>query len=366
MSYDINNYIRRIGNQDRNDINRILEALQEINPSVEQDAIKEKIALSPEVRERTTSVITGSSASDSPQRTRDDMSFTRYFTSQPTYPLTHTTTGTLSFPGTSAKYGGRAVFDGTQYITIDNHSQIDLTTDVDAGLIFWFKSENNTLGTMGIYSKKDYASDANAGFEVYISGNPVPDYYSDDYESTNFDQTTDVEKINVKIGDGSTSVLLSPTATDIFDGNWHSICININKNNPVQDFDSTNYESTNYEDGTTTPNVEIFLDKVSLGSTTTSLSTITNSLDALIGARQSSVVDVDYDTSNYDSSDYNASNVTVSDKLVGSLAYMFYKDKPFSSSEITTYHDNARVGTDNEKTSLHFVLNETVNSNASF
>ncbi len=366
MSYDINNYIKRVGNQDRSDINKILEALQEINPSIEQDALKEKIALSPEVREQTTSVITGASATHSPKRTKEQKMFTRYFTSQPTYPLTHTTEGTLSFPGTSTKYGGRAVFDGSQYITIGHNAQIDLTTDVDAGLIFWFKSEISTLGTMGIFSKKDSATDANPGFETYFSGNPNPDYYSDDFDSTQFDQTVEPEKINVKLGDGSSSVTLSKESASMFDGNWHSICVNINKNNPVEDFHADNFDTDDFNNVLDTPSVELFLDKTSIGSTSISLGSLTNSLDAIIGARQRSVVDEDYDTTQFDSSNYNNSLSTNETKLIGSLAYMFYRGKPFSSSEITAFHDNARIGTDNEKTSLHFVFNETPNSNASF
>ena len=259
--------------------------------------------------------------------------------SPPAYPVTNATTGTINFKPTGHKYGAKSLFDGTQYITIPHHVNFDLVGP-DFGWIIFFKT--TTGGTYGLYCKKNVAVATNAGMEIYVESTQADQYgASTEYDSTNFQQSAVNNSITCIIADGTNSVTLTQTtATNIFDGSWHSIAVNASGS---VDYDSANYDS-NYAI-TSSETLEIYLDKVSIGSTSTTSITgnLSNTRDCIFAGRD------------------NAG--TIQDKLRGSVAYWFYENTGFTSAEITDYHDNALIITDDQKNAIMFTGNEGVSTN---
>ena len=102
--------------------------------------------------------------------------------------------------------------------------------------------------------------------------------------------------------------------------------------------------AANYNTAPGSRQIEVLVDKVSIG--TSSISTIgliTNTRNAYIGGLD------------------NAG--TIEDTLAAKLAYFFLQSKAYSVAEITSYHDDVRINTDSEKTSIHFAGDEIENSN---
>lgn len=358
MSIDINNYIRSGKSTDRQTINKILEALQAANPEVEQDALQEKIAFSPEIRDRTiTDNSGGADALGSETRDRDDFTFTLTPGSKVAYPVTNVTTGTITFPLTDLKFGAEGKFDGSSYITIPHNTAIS-ASDGNFGMIFWFKS---TQQGGAIYSKSnltdenpDYDSDdylaadylqvqpSEVGMEVILNPAQSDNFLTADFDTDDF-STTDVNNsVYVEIEDGTDTVTLdATTATNIFDGNWHSICVNSTVLSDP-DYLAANYLADDYETVVSGSEVlEVFLDKVSIGSTSSSvIDSIVTTQNALIGADK-----------------------TGSRNLQGSLAHWFFESKPLTSAEITNFHDNARMTTKNQLNAIQFITNEDTSVN---
>lgn len=357
MSIDINNYLRSGGSIDRQTLNKILESLQAKQDDVEDDALQEKIAFSPEMHNRTTTDESGSpDGLKSETRDRDDFAFTLTPGSKVAYPVTNVTTGTLTFPLTDLKYGAEGVFDGSSYITIPHNTTISPQT-ANFGMIFWFKS---TQQGGAIYSKSnltdedpDYDSDdylaadylqvqpAESGMEVIINPPQTDNFLTADFNEDFSTSATD-NSVYVEIEDGTDTVALNAsTATNIFDGNWHSICVNSTiLSDP--DYLAANYLADDYETVVAGSEVlEVFLDKVSLGSTSSStIDNLTTTENALIGADK-----------------------TGSRNLQGSLAHWFFESQPLTSAEITNFHDNARMTTKNQLNAIQFITNEDTSVN---
>ncbi len=358
MSIDINNYIRSGKSTDRQTINKILEALQAANPEVEQDALQEKIAFSPEIRDRTiTDNSGGADALSSETRDRDDFTFTLTPGSKVAYPVTNVTTGTITFPLTDLKFGAEGKFDGSSYITIPHNTTISPST-ANFGMIFWFKS---TQQGGAVYSKSnltdedpDYDSDdylaadylqvqpAESGMEVIVNPAQSDNFLTADFDTDDFSTTSTNNSVYVEVEDGSDTVTLNAlTTTNIFDGNWHSICVNSTVLTDP-DYLAANYLADDYETVVSGSEVlEIFLDKVSIGSTSSSvIDSIVTTQNALIGADK-----------------------TGSRNLQGSLAHWFFESEPLTSAEITNFHDNARMTTKNQLNAIQFITNEDTSVN---
>ena len=358
MSIDINNYLRGGGSIDRQTLNRILETLQAANPDVEDDALQEKIAFSPEMHNRTTSDQSGGpDGTGSEIRNRDDFSFTLTPGGKTAYPVTNVTTGTLTFPLTDLKYGAEGVFDGNSFITIPHNTTLS-PQDANFGMIFWFKS---TQQGGAIYSKStitdenpDYDSDdylaadylqvqpSESGIEVIINPAQADNFLTADFDTDNFSDTVVNNSVYTEIEDGTDTVTLdATTTTDIFDGNWHSICINSTVLSDP-DYLAANYLADDYETVATGSEVlQIYLDKVSIGSTSSSvIDNLTTTENALIGA-----------------------NKTGDRNLQGSLAHWFLESKPLSTTEIADFHDKARMTTKNQLNAIQFITNEATSVN---
>ena len=356
MSIDINNTLRSGGSIDRQTLNKILESLQVLNDDVEDDGLQEKIAFAPEMHNRTTSESSGRDRLGSDTRDRDDFSFTLTPGSKVAYPVTNVTTESIEFPSNDLKYGAEGKFNGQSYITIPHNNTINPTT-ANFGMIFWFKS---TQQGGGIYSKStnadtrpDYDSDdylaadylqttpAEQGFEVIINPFETDSFLTDDFND-DFSHTTANNGVYARVDDGVDTITLNATTTtNMFDGNWHSICINSTVLSDP-DYLAANYLADDYE--TVVPGsetLEAFLDKVSLGSTSTAaVDSIANTVDGLLGVDK-----------------------TGSKALQGSIAHWFLESEPLTATEIANFHDKARMTTKNQLNAIQFITNEATSVN---
>lgn len=153
---DISDYLQTTSTLSRADLNKILEALQQIRPKIEQDAGKEFVAVSNALRKRTLSV----TRSDGPHEsitTTDRLRETIHFKRKKpltvnSYPLVHTTTGTLTFPTAGHKLGGNGVFSGSSYITVTDQTRLNITDEISVGL--WIKPPTASADGL-IFSKNN-------------------------------------------------------------------------------------------------------------------------------------------------------------------------------------------------------------------
>jgi hypothetical protein len=202
-----------------------------------------------------------------------------YFRKTPTqilaYSLSHTEFGTAQFPLSDRKFSGRGV-NTNYYQKIDPYSS---STIMDVGanpfnLKIWTKK--TTTGTYGIFCKRDVSAISNPGIEFWISG------------------TT----INIRIADGINTSTLTVSFANLNDGIWHSIIVNV----PA------------------TGNLEIFIDKVSQGTTPRgSVGSVTNSRSAYFLARD------------------NAG--AIQDKFAGDWAWFSWSKGVLSQQQIDDFHD---------------------------
>ena len=119
---DVSNFIRRSGNADRDEINKILSIINPlVFPEAENAALKERIIYSNHKRKRTNSVISSTDITTTSTTSRNRYSSAITIipdSATPTVqPFSATLVGTLTFPS-SKKYGAGATFTGTQYYTM--------------------------------------------------------------------------------------------------------------------------------------------------------------------------------------------------------------------------------------------------------
>lgn len=128
----IQNHIRVTGGQNRNDINKTLELIQDLFAAPSEDeAYHEKVALSTPKYRHTTSIEFGGpewTINETP--TYETFQFVKKIpTAVSSYPLTQTQNGAgaLTFPSQDTKFGCRCDSDGVNYINIPNHSRLNPT-----------------------------------------------------------------------------------------------------------------------------------------------------------------------------------------------------------------------------------------------
>ena len=140
MSSNINDYVRPTATSSRRDINKILSLIHDLTAATpEETGLQERILYTPHVKRRTSDIVVGG-ADWGLLEYRDKETFLWKKIIAPdikTYPLTHVTTGTLSFPVSDTKFGGRCDFDGTNYITVSQHTRLDLTTSMTISGFFY-------------------------------------------------------------------------------------------------------------------------------------------------------------------------------------------------------------------------------------
>lgn len=157
---NINDYIKPSDyGHVRKDINKILSLIHDyVAQQPEDEGNKERIMLTPHVKIRTSSVIFGSpSWEESQVRNKENFMFRRVkYSDILAYDLIHTTTGTLTFPLSDTKFGGRCDTNGSSYITISDHDNLDVTNLSLGGLFFIPATDSGdtseqTLVDKGIY-----------------------------------------------------------------------------------------------------------------------------------------------------------------------------------------------------------------------
>ena len=360
---DISNFLRRNGSADRSEINKILSVINPLAfPEPEAEAVKERIILAPKVRKRTISFLSNDDILTSASNTRDRLSSSITIlpdTISPTaFPVSETLNGTLTF--NQEKYGAGATFTGTQYIEIPDDNQFDLTLPYFT-MAFWFKANATNQGSQVIWNKgklvadRDFCSTClnfdiddyltspestvDPGLQVKLEANIDEDHCSacGDFDSS-FDTSTLTERITIVISDGTNTIDQSVNATNLFDGNWHSIVIV--STDTVSDYCSacTDFDTDDYS-VIGTPLITVYMDKVSLGTIDHSSITgdLSNSENAYLGALNSSL-------------EY---------PVLGSLALFEYQGTNWSTSDISAYHDDARIRVINQKIAFHFIGNDS-------
>jgi len=187
----IQNYIRRTGNEDREDINRLLGLISDIfYPEPEEGSIQERIELTSEKRKRTETIASGDpDVEATSNRVRQCGELVSTFDASPTFqiptscqsfPFIQTTNGTPTFHDTDTtfttaetKFGGKVGFGGTnEYITLANivGSDLDLERTDSFSIAFMFKRSNDgTLDT--IIAKRDDIAVSDVGYSVIMSAN---------------------------------------------------------------------------------------------------------------------------------------------------------------------------------------------------
>jgi hypothetical protein len=160
MSSNIQNYIRPTGNKSRAEINRILEALQDLFAApIEEEAVHERISLTPHRKKKTMSTTLGSSIDESQTETLQNETETM-LRSKPTqvksYSLTHSDVGTPTYSVSGTKYGGRITFDGSSSITINDNSILDVTDEITLTGYFYLPGTSSGNLTQFLISKDVY------------------------------------------------------------------------------------------------------------------------------------------------------------------------------------------------------------------
>jgi len=337
---DISTFIRR-GQNDSEAINKLQALITPLAfPDPEEAANKERVILSNPVRKRTLTAFTGLDITDVSTASRDRTStaITLDVDDQtPTiFPVSPTLSGTLDLL-TNKKYGAGATFNGTQYISIPDDAQMDLSLPYFT-MAFWFKATSE--GKLTIYNKTTGASD---GLRIQLNGNITEDFStaSGDFNATDFQLGTTTESVDVYISDGSNTVNESITLTDLYDGNWHSIVII--STDSVTDFCSAcgDFNTADFNI-TSSPVITVYYDKVSTGTIDHSIITgdLSNSEDAIIGAEDTSLTN----------------------PLVGVLALLEYQASNWNSTQVDSYHDDAHIHVTDQKCAFHFTGNDSSES----
>lgn len=360
---DVSNFVRRSGSADRSEINKILSVINPLAfPEPEDEALKERIILSPKVRKRTLTSSTGLDITTTNSETRDRFSSSITIlpdTSTPTaFPVSETLTGTLTF--NQEKYGAGATFNGSQYISIPDNDQFDLTLPYFT-MAFWFKANGVDEGSQVVWTKGaftfardhclacgnfdtgDYLTSIDTtvdpGLQVRLEGNTVQDYCSacTDFDSS-YDTSSGTENIRVIISDGTNLVDDTVTATNLYDGNWHSIVII--STDSISDYcvACTDFDTDDYNQ-VVTPIITVYMDKISLGTIDHSSITgdLSNSATAYLGTEGTAM-------------EY---------PVKGSLALFEYQGTNWATADVDAYHDDARIRVANQKAAFHFIGNDS-------
>ncbi len=355
---DVHSFVRR-GQSDSETINK-LQAL--ITPLAfadpEADSLKERVILSNPIRKRTLTSLTGLDITDSSIATRNrfgsSITILPDTASPTTFPVTPTLTGTLTFPNKQS--GAGALFTGSQYISIPDDNQLDLTLPFFT-VAFWFKSDGTNEGTQTIYSKGSFTSDRDfcltcgdydtddydttsavpltAGLEVQAEANTAADFDSD--FDLSHSTSTITERIRVIISDGTNLVNSTVTTENLFDGNWHSIIIV--STDTLSDYCSACGDFDSDYSTVSSPIITVYMDKVSKG--TIDHSSITG------------------DLSNTENAIIGASNTSLINPLVANLALFEYQGTNWDSTDITNFHDKARIRVASQKVAFHFIGNDS-------
>jgi len=256
LSSNIIDYLRIGPHTNRQDINKILADLQDLNAQDPEDAaLQERVALWDSRRKKTSSIGKSGAVDQSISHTRDRRTeevTMQMPTSCETFPFIDTLNGAPTFPAGvengGTKFGGRGTFDGSSdYITIANivGSNLDLERTDSFSIAFCFKRAD-AGGNELIFAKRDNIDNAAVGYSILIN-------------------TTG--RITFDICDGTNEIKVQ-SSLDKDDDAWHTCVVTYGGA-------STNTDMNMYIDGSLDNGIQ---------NGTTLASTIINTLVNAIGA----------------------------------------------------------------------------------
>ena len=363
---DVSTFVRR-GHTDAEAINKLLALITPLAfPDPEESSLKERVILHTPVRLRTNSVQAGLDIMSVNSKTRDRISSSiTLLPDTPTpsaFPVSETVVGTLDLL-TNKKYGAGATFNKTQYISIPDDNQLDLSLPYFT-MAFWYKGNGTDEGRQTIWSKGEFGqgldfcqactdfhtSDflstpdtaVDAGLQVQLQGDVDADFEtaSSDFDTNSFQTTSTNERIHIVISDGTNFVEGTMDLLNLYDGNWHSIVIV--SQDSISDFCVACTDFSDDFQQVSTPVLTVYYDKVSAGTIDHSSVTgdLSNSEDAILGAE----------------------NTSLDNPLNGTLALFEYQETNWTTDDIDSYHDDARIRVTGQKASFYFTGNDSSES----
>jgi len=289
LSSNIIDFVRAGSKTTRQDINKILAELQDLNAEDPEDAaLQERIALWDSRRIKKSTIELAGAANQisnaGPRDRRTDEFTMEMPTTCQSFPNTVTENGTFTFPAgvedQGVKYGGRGELGGTsEYISISNvvGSDMDLERTSAFSIATWFKASTITVIPSIVTKSVGFADEL--GYKFY---------------------TGSTGRLAFKLSNGSASIAISVSTPEIDDDLWHTAV--------------GTYDGTSNRLG-----MRLYIDKT-LEVTGTSLAltgTIINTESTGIGATGAG-----------------------SNKLNGQLAHTILIKEELTQAWINAYHDN--------------------------
>ena len=159
MSSNLNDYVRPTDKSSRRDINKILSLIHDlVAQEPESEGLQQRICFTPHVKLRTSTVTFGSTTvSNTDDRDIQNFVFRKKIPNTvKAYQLSHTTTGTLTFDMSDTKYGGAGTFDGSSYISITDHVDLEPTSISFGGWFYLPATASSDTASQSIISKGVY------------------------------------------------------------------------------------------------------------------------------------------------------------------------------------------------------------------
>jgi len=212
LSSNIIDYLRVGSKGARQDINKILAELQDLNAQDPEDAaLQERIGLWDSRRLKTSSLELAGAANQisnaGPRRRRTDEFTMEMPTTCQSFPNTVTENGTFTFPAgvedQGVKYGGRGEFGGTnEYISLSNSvgSDMDLERTSAFSIAAWFKAP--TISVIPSIVTKSVGFGDELGYKFY---------------------TGSTGRLAFKLSNGSASIAISISTPEVDDSLWNSV-----------------------------------------------------------------------------------------------------------------------------------------------
>ena len=159
MSSNINDYVRPTDATSRRDINKILALIHDlVATEPESEGLQQRIMFTPHVKRRTSSV----TFSTTTVANTDDLDMQNFVFSKrippsvTVYDLIHTTSGTLSFTGDATKLGGAATFNGSSYVTVNDHTDFPSAQFSMGGWFYLPATDSGDTASQNLMTKGVY------------------------------------------------------------------------------------------------------------------------------------------------------------------------------------------------------------------
>ena len=159
MSSNLNDYVRPTDKSSRRDINKILSLIHDFTAQpTESEGLQQRICFTPHVKLMSSTVTFGTTTvSNTDDRDIQNFVFRKKIPSAvKAYQLSHTTTGTLTFDVSDTKHGGAATFDGSSYISITDHVDLEPTSISFGGWFYLPATASSDTASQSIISKGVY------------------------------------------------------------------------------------------------------------------------------------------------------------------------------------------------------------------